>query len=95
MKNDDVPEDVMKAADSVCAEIGIASFYYTLNPIARAIMAERQRCATIASRYADGYEAGLPCYGAADKDSGRGRQEGHIKAGRDIAEAISAGKDAK
>lgn len=70
--------------------------YHDVAPvIARAIMAERHRCATIASRYADGYEAGLPCYGAADKDSGRGRQEGHIKAGRDIAEAISAGKDEK
>lgn len=86
-----IPEDVMNVAcdvyDMICTGRSDEK------AIVSAIMAERQRCATIASRYADGYEAGLPHYGAADKDSGRGRQEGHIKAGRDIAEAIASGME--
>ena len=52
---------------------------------------ERERCARIARAYASEHEAGLCHYGAADKDEGRGRQEGHIKAGHDIAAAIMAG----
>lgn len=90
-----IPEDVMKAAyDAHLAALGRGATQ-AARIIAKAIMAERQRCATIASRYADGYEAGLPHYGHADKDSGRGRQEGHIKAGRDIAEAIASGTEVK
>lgn len=53
-----------------------------------AMMEERERCAKLARDYAVQYEAGLCHYGAADKDSGRGRQEGHIMAGHDIAAAI-------
>lgn len=48
----------------------------------------QRRDASLADEYADSYEKGLCHYGAADKDHGRGRQEGHIKAGRDIAAAI-------
>lgn len=43
---------------------------------------------TIAREYAASYEKALPLYGQSDKDAGRGRQEGHIKAGYDIADAI-------
>jgi len=87
-----LPEDERKSLYVVMSQLA----YRDVAPvIARAIMAERERCAAIASRYADGYEAGLPHYGAADKDSGRGRQEGHIKAGRDIAEAIASGTEGK
>lgn len=56
--------------------------------IAKAIHAERQRCEDLARRYSVGYEKALGMYGSADKDSGRGRQEGHINAGREIADLI-------
>ena len=49
---------------------------------------ERDRCVVLCNDYAESYEKALPLYGAADKDIGRGRQEGHIKAARDIAAAI-------
>lgn len=93
MTKSPIPEDVMEAAyDAHLAAIGRGTAQ-AVRIIASAIMAERERCAAIASIYADGYEAALPHYGAADKDSGRGRQEGHIKAGRDIAKAIMAGRE--
>lgn len=49
---------------------------------------ERDRWVVLCNDYAESYEKALPLYGAADKDIGRGRQEGHIKAARDIAAAI-------
>lgn len=42
----------------------------------------------IAREYAASFEKALCQYGQADKDAGRGRQEGHIKAGYEIADAI-------
>lgn len=92
MTKSPIPEDVMKAAcDAYLAYPRKGEDEWL--PTARAIMAERERCAAIASIYADSYEVAIPHYGAADKDSGRGRQEGHIKAGRDIAKAIMAGRE--
>jgi hypothetical protein len=55
-----------------------------------ATMEERERCAKVARDYAASCEAALCHYGSADKDAGRGRQEGHINAGNEIAEAILA-----
>lgn len=59
--------------------------------IDEAVEAQKQKDAKIADDYAEGYRGGLYHYGAADKDSGRGRQEGHINAGEFIAAAIRKG----
>lgn len=62
------------------------------NLIDEAVDAERERCAKIADAYSEDYDKALYLYGAADLDSGRGRQEGHIKAGKEIAAAIREAK---
>ena len=49
-----------------------------------------EQCAEVARRHAEEHAMSLGAYGAADVDSGRGRQEGHIDAGRTIAEGICA-----
>lgn len=56
--------------------------------IERARLIERAECADIARRYSQEFISGLCHYGPADKDEGRGRQEGHIKAGEEIAQLI-------
>lgn len=49
-----------------------------------------ERCAEVAKRHAEEHVRSLGAYGAADVDSGRGRQEGHIDAGNTIAQIIRA-----
>ena len=49
-----------------------------------------ERCAEVAKRHAEEHARSLGAYGAADVDSGRGRQEGHIDAGNTIAQIIRA-----
>jgi len=49
-----------------------------------------ERCADVARCHADEHARSLGAYGAADVDSGRGRQEGHIDAGNAIAQSIIA-----
>ena len=85
----DVSQEAWDAASAVVGPpdgIGYAKVF--TESIARAIMAETERCAKIADAHADGHEKAIGAYGAADKDAGRGRQEGHIDAGRAIAAAI-------
>ena len=48
------------------------------------------QCAEVARRHAEEHARSLGAYGAADVDSGRGRQEGHIDAGNTIAQIIRA-----
>jgi hypothetical protein len=43
-----IPDDIMKAAEAVCVEHGLISNRAVLLAIARALMAERERCAKIA-----------------------------------------------
>lgn len=86
-----IPADIVKAADGAAASCfsgtSIKSKQGKL-AIAKAIYAERERCENLARRYSEGYAKALGMYGSADKDSGRGRQEGHINAGREIADLI-------
>lgn len=49
-----------------------------------------EEAANICAEYAKSFQEGLCHYGDADKDGGRGRQEGHIDAGNELASAISA-----
>lgn len=49
-----------------------------------------EQCAEVARHHADAHARSLGAYGAADVDSGRGRQEGHIDAGNAIAQGILA-----
>ena len=49
-----------------------------------------EQCAEVARRHAEEHARSLGAYGAADVDSGRGRQEGHIDAGNTIAQIIRA-----
>lgn len=88
-----IPDDILAAATAVEDEI-MACDLHDLDTqviIAKAILAERDRCVAIARQYSVGFEKALGLYGSADKDAGRGRQEGHINAGREIAGLIETG----
>lgn len=87
----DMPADIVRDAQAALAWQGKPD---DVLYVAKAIFSERQRSAAIAQQYAQSYENGLCHYGDADKDAGRGRQEGHIKAGRDIHDAIIKGEGA-
>lgn len=52
-----------------------------------------EECAKLADWHATGHAMSMHAYGSADKDGGRGRQEGHVHAGEAIASAIRALKD--
>jgi len=50
----DIPDDIMKTADAVASQVGAI---WDIDPIAQAILSERNRCKTIAdneARYATG-----------------------------------------
>ena len=49
-----------------------------------------EEAANICVEYSKSFQKGLCHYGDADKDSWRGRQEGHIDAGNELASAIRA-----
>ncbi|WP_313026906.1 hypothetical protein [Brucella sp.] len=49
-----------------------------------------EEAAKLCEKYAQSYQSGLCHYGSIDKDAGRGRQEGHINAGNELAAAIRA-----
>lgn len=85
-----IPGDIMTRAEAVYDALGRGSTA-DAEIIARAIAAERERCAKAAEMYAEAFIEGMVHYGAADKDAGRGRQEGHIDAGQAIASAIRGG----
>lgn len=99
----EISEDVMKTArEIIAAEVprdirwqyvyGRHDHHAAVRAICNAILAERNRCASIANLYAKKCQGALCHYGSADKDEGRGRQEGSIKAGEEIAAAIRSGQ---
>ncbi len=58
---DEIPDDIILAAGDIWGSLEIGSDEPAVHVIARAILAERQRCADLAQKEGEGYrDNGLP-----------------------------------